>query len=71
MTAKKKQKKGQNPTLNTANEVTDIIVAISKWQIEANSAHNDAWTRSHYEGLLNKIRQHVCLEESSEPRLVT
>lgn len=35
----------------------DLLTQINKWKIEATSPHNDGWTRSHYQGMLDDVRR--------------
>ena len=34
------------------NEVIDIL---QKWQLEAESGHNDGWTRKHYKDKIDEV----------------
>ena len=34
----------------------DLLSKIDHWKIQAGSAHNDGWTRQHYQEMLDKVR---------------
>ena len=36
--------------------IEELMAQITKWQMEANSDHNDGWTRKHYQEKLDHIR---------------
>lgn len=36
--------------------VEDLIFQITKWKIEANSGHNDGWTRKYYQDKLDTFK---------------
>ena len=40
----------------------EILERILMWKVEVESGYNDGWTKRHYRGFLNKIRQAVCEE---------
>tara|TARA_Y100000310_G_C20172510_1_gene574342 strand:+ start:417 stop:578 length:162 start_codon:yes stop_codon:yes gene_type:complete len=38
------------------NEVIDIL---RKWQLEADSGHNDGWTKKHYKDKIKEVKDHL------------
>ena len=63
MTAKKKQKK------QIDSEVQELLSVVYKWQIEANSSHNDGYTREYYNNKLQQLKEAIFPEET--PRVIT
>ena len=43
------------------NKVIDIL---QKWQLEANSGHNDGWTKKHYQDKIDEVVSHLTKTES-------
>ena len=64
MTAKKMRKKE-----NSHYDVDEIIITVSKWQIEANSSHNDGYIRKYYKEKIKKLKQSLFPKE--HPKVIT
>jgi hypothetical protein len=43
------------------NEVIDIL---RKWQLEADSGHNDGWTKKYYKDKIDEVVSHLTKTES-------
>lgn len=42
------------------NEImAHLLSQITKWKIEANSGHNDGWTRKHYQDKLDTFKSSI------------
>ena len=63
MSAKKKQLKEIDP------EVQEIYIKVSKWQIEANSGHNDGYVRKFYSNKIKQLKK--LLFPKKNPKLIT
>ena len=35
--------------------MNEIIETLQKWQLEADSGHNDGWTRKHYQDKIDEV----------------
>jgi hypothetical protein len=47
----------------------DILYTIATWKIEADSDHNDGFTRENYTSKIYKVEE--AIERIKEPKLVT
>ena len=65
MSAKKKQLK----KMKIDPEVQEIYVKVSKWQIEANSGHNDGYVRKFYSDKIKQLKK--LLFPKKNPKLIT
>jgi len=50
-------------------DVDEIILTVSKWQIEANSSHNDGYTRKWYKQKIKKLKKAIFPKK--HPKLIT
>ena len=50
-------------------DIKDILFTISTWEVEASSAFNDGYIRTHYLHNLEKIQE--ALNRSKKPKVVT
>jgi hypothetical protein len=41
--------------------MNEVIETLQKWQVEANSGHNDGWTQKHYQDKIDEVR--IMMEE--------
>ena len=37
----------------------DLLLQITKWKVEATSAHNDGWTQQHYQRMLDDVKRNL------------
>ena len=35
--------------------MNEVIETLQKWQLEANSGHNDGWTQKHYQDKIDEV----------------
>jgi hypothetical protein len=35
--------------------MNEVIETLQKWQLEANSGHNDGWAQKHYQDKINEV----------------
>ena len=35
--------------------MNEVIKTLQKWQLEANSGHNDGWTQKHYQDKIDEV----------------
>ena len=69
MTAKKMRKNYNNSEKNSHYDVDEIIITVSKWQIEANSSHIDGYIRKYYKEKIKKLKQSLFPKE--HPKVIT
>tara|TARA_R110002110_G_scaffold24710_1_gene92157 strand:+ start:563 stop:745 length:183 start_codon:yes stop_codon:yes gene_type:complete len=41
--------------MKNESPLDELLGQITKWKIEADSPHNDGWTREHYEKMLDEV----------------
>ena len=37
----------------------EVIETLQKWQLEANSGHNDGWTQKHYQDKIDEVADYL------------
>ena len=39
--------------------MNEVIKILQKWQLEANSGHNDGWTQKHYQDKIDEVKDYL------------
>ena len=45
----------QTPFQSGELNMNEVIETLQKWQLEANSGHNDGWTQKHYKDKIDEV----------------
>jgi len=48
--------------------MNEVIETLQKWQLEANSGHNDGWTQKHYQDKIDEAVSYLVETQSTLAR---